>query len=633
MRKVFFLLMAIASLRVYAQKSIDKDHFYNLIKAKNYPQLLVDAHTLRKEVYGKIWLVDYYIAKANCGLGKPQNAIEWFNSSLKYPNVNNDIRKFLLAEMGSCNSGQASNAVLTSGVAMPDKSLLNITNLPTSGVMGKSGPIYNCKTPPQPVALLQPKSAAEFESRIFDLDKSAEAIVKYKTLLNTSYHISVSGRFLLITYGNNVLNKEQAAKTSELLERTYTFFSRYYNLRPPDKLLAVYLLPDKNILRQTALRVHGIKIPDANIGYSNIGDLSLLGISDLTHIGTLCHELFHLMIRTDVGDVSPWMDEGIASVYETSQWKGNDLKGDLENWRTDVLRDARRNMPEKMPQLRQFLNLNWDQFNGLETNDQCQGAINYAYGKHLMLYCQELGKLPELVASFKNRNQFISENEDYLRNDIELFEIAMNNPVDSIEKQFNQWMDKKYHLKLSSQTYIPNNSIQPVNVAKTPINQNQPMNTAAAGNQNMNQQTAQLEIPETGIANQAMQQNIANQTDTPDVTAQQSMETPGANDILGSLTLHVKIDNADKMGDSFAYTYYLEGDDNLLNSITEVYYQRNHSSMSEYKSKTFKKSTVRPDKFSFKAYQWGYIDTAYVYIVTTGGVRSETVLKTITYDK
>ncbi|HNW55178.1 MAG TPA: hypothetical protein PKN21_12960, partial [Bacteroidales bacterium] len=85
MRKVFFLLMAIASLRVYAQKSIDKDHFYNLIKAKNYPQLLVDAHTLRKEVYGKIWLVDYYIAKANCGLGKPQNAIEWFNSSLKYP--------------------------------------------------------------------------------------------------------------------------------------------------------------------------------------------------------------------------------------------------------------------------------------------------------------------------------------------------------------------------------------------------------------------------------------------------------------------------------------------------------------------------------------------------------------------
>ena len=156
--------------------------------------------------------------------------------------------------------------------------------------------------------------------------------MKYKTLLNTSYHISVSGRFLLITYGNNVLNKEQAAKTSELLERTYTFFSRYYNLRPPDKLLAVYLLPDKNILRQTALRVHGIKIPDANIGYSNIGDLSLLGISDLTHIGTLCHELFHLMIRTDVGDVSPWMDEGIASVYETSQFSRSPLRSFPFHW-------------------------------------------------------------------------------------------------------------------------------------------------------------------------------------------------------------------------------------------------------------------------------------------------------------
>ena len=107
------------------------------------------------------------------------------------------------------------------------------------------------------MALLQPNSATEFESRIFDLDKSVEAIQKYKTLLNANYHISVSGRFLLITYGNNVLNKEQAAKTSGLLERTYNFFCQYYNLRPPDKLLAVYLLPDKNILRQTALRVHG----------------------------------------------------------------------------------------------------------------------------------------------------------------------------------------------------------------------------------------------------------------------------------------------------------------------------------------------------------------------------------------
>ncbi|MFN8134145.1 MAG: hypothetical protein U0Z17_02540 [Bacteroidales bacterium] len=633
MRTVFLLLMAFASLCTHAQKSIDKDHFYNLIKAKNYPQLLVDAHMVRKEVYGKIWLVDYYIAKANCGLGKPQNAIEWFNSSLKYPNVNNDIRKFLLAEMGSCNSGQASNTVLTTGVAMPDKSLLNITNLPTSGVMGKSGPIYNCKTPPQPVALIQPKSAAEFESRIFDLDKSAEAIRKYKILLNANYHISVSGRFLLITYGNNVLNNEQASKISGLLERTYNFFCQYYNLRPPDKLLAVYLLPDKNILRQTALRVHGIKIPDANIGYSNLGDLSLLGISDLTHIGTLCHELFHLMIRTDVGDVSPWMDEGIASVYETSQWKDSQLKGDLENWRTDVLRNARWNMQEKIPRLRQFLNFNWDQFNGLETTDQCQGAINYAYGKHLMLYCQELGKLPILVSAFKDRNLFVSENEDYLGNDIELFEKALNNPIDSIEKQFNQWMDKTYHLKLSSQAYIPNNSFHPVNQANAPISQNIPRNTSDAGNQNIIQQTEQIEIPETGIANQAMQQNMANQTIITNAAVQKSLVKPEANEILDSLTLHVKIDNADKMGNSVAYSYYLEGDDILLDSIAEVYYQRNHPSMSEYKTKTYKKSTTRPDKFLFKAYQWGYIDSAYVYIVTTGGTQSETVLKTIKYDK
>ena len=159
------------------------------------------------------------------------------------------------------------------------------------------------------------------------------------------------------------------------------------------------------------------------------------------------------------------------------------------------------------------------------------------------------------------------------------------------------------------------------------------MNAAEAGNQNIIQQTEQIEIPETSIANQVVPQNIANQAIITNPAVQQSVLKPEANDILNSLTLHVKIDNADKMGDSFAYTYYLEADDDLLDGIAEVYYQRNHPGMSEYKSKTYKKSTARPGKFSFKAYQWGYVDTAYVYIVTTGGVRSETVLKTITYDK
>jgi len=85
MKAKILLIAMLAGLSCSAQKSIDKAYFYNLIKEQKYGQLLADAHKERNKVYGKIWLVDYYIAKASCGLGKPVNAVEWFNSSLKYP--------------------------------------------------------------------------------------------------------------------------------------------------------------------------------------------------------------------------------------------------------------------------------------------------------------------------------------------------------------------------------------------------------------------------------------------------------------------------------------------------------------------------------------------------------------------
>ncbi len=44
-----------------------------------------------------------------------------------------------------------------------------------------------------------------------------------------------------------------------------------------------------------------LRFPASNIGYSSLSDLSILGNSDAENIGTLYHELFHLMIRTDLG--------------------------------------------------------------------------------------------------------------------------------------------------------------------------------------------------------------------------------------------------------------------------------------------------------------------------------------------
>ncbi len=624
-----FIIVMMAGLSCQAQKSINKAHFNGLIKEQKYAQLLSDAHKERNEVYGKIWLVDYYIAKASCGLGKPGNAVEWFNSSLKYPNVNDEIRKFLLEEMGNCKNGQVNANRTVATIGMPDSRLLTQAYMPVSTSRGKMGPVYNCNFPAQEITTIRVVSIDELESRLFDIDKGDEAIKKYKTMLNGNYHINVSGRFLLITYGNNVLNSDQIAEASERLERTYKFYSSHYNLRPPDKLLAVYLLPDKNILRQTAKLVHGIKIPDANIGYSNLSDLSLVGISDVSHIGTLCHELFHLMIRTDVGDVPPWMDEGIASIYETSHWNGDELTGDYMNWRTDVLKTAKKTMSKKIPLLADFLKFTWRQFDGLESNDLCKAAINYAYGKHLMLYCQEQGKLTDLVTTVKNRINFTEGTDAVFLSDSALLEKVFNKNLATIEKDFNDWMYIKYKIKLDpnfyygedGKLYSRNNEVRTEDVSQpvAPANSmNQVMQTDAvpdAGNQQMVQQMPVETVP----------LNAMNMS-------RQSMPEFNADNIASSLAVHVKIDENDKSGQAVAYSYYIEGESNMLDNIREVNYQRNHESFHEFKSKSFIKSASRAKNFSMKGYQWGYVETVYVYIVLKDNSKSGTVLKTIVYD-
>jgi len=86
------------------------------------------------------------------------------------------------------------------------------------------------------------------------------------------------------------------------------------------------------------------------------------------------------------------------------------------------------------------------------------------------------------------------------------------------------------------------------------------------------------------------------------------------------------------MGNSVAFSYHIEGESQALDEIAEVNYRRNHESFQEYKSKSFKKSTDRSGKFLFKGYQWGSVETVYIYLVLKDRSKSATVLKTIVYD-
>jgi len=613
---LFLILLGFVS---QAQIKIDKQHFVDLLSEGRYGDVFREANEIRKKEYGKCLMVDYFIAKALCGDGYNKEAGLKFASILKNYKLSDENRNFIGSEKESCKVGVDPASRGTFNLSGRDFTNIMAMNLPEASVRGKMGMITNCKMPPQGMIYLRDVGMEELESRLFSIDQGDAAIIKYKSILNSNYHIGVSGRFLLITYGNTVLNQEQQAQTSKRLEQAYNFFISHYSLRPPDKLLAVYLLPDKNILRQTAKLVHGLKIPDANIGYSNISDLSLVGVSDATHIGTLCHELFHLMVRTDVGDVPPWMDEGIACIYETSKWVGNELVGEVNNWRSEVLTVASYEMKSKIPHLREFVNYNWQQFDGFESNDLCKASIDYAYGKLFMLYLQENSKLTDLFKAVKNRTEITSDTSVIFQTDVDLIEKTLNNNIEGIESKFNDWMNSKYYFKLGSPPISPGVSSAVTSDSDHVPNTDIP-NVSVQPAENSEQ--AKDMVQNVGVQQMVQQSEVA--------------ETHGialnANEILSSVTLHVKKDFNDKMGnDEIAYLYYLEGEGQMLDQIQEVNYQRNHHSFQEYK-KFFFKSNDRSKNFSFKGYQCGYIETVSVYLLMKDQTKSDVVLKKIVND-
>lgn len=113
--------------------------------------------------------------------------------------------------------------------------------------------------------------------------------------------------------------------------------------------------------------LHGLEVAFGTIGYSFKNDLSVSAVVRGPYAGTLKHELTHLLVRTNFGDIPPWLDEGLAALYEVSRLEGDYLRG-LPNWRAEVLK----RYWDGEPQVTELLGMNWKQFDvhGGRCNDR-----------------------------------------------------------------------------------------------------------------------------------------------------------------------------------------------------------------------------------------------------------------------
>lgn len=114
------------------------------------------------------------------------------------------------------------------------------------------------------------------------------------------------------------------------------FYVSKFQMNRPKYYISVFLLPSENKYLKFAERYHGTKLNPYSIGYSYFDDLSIVAIIPRAIYGSLQHELFHTLARSNFGDIPTWLDEGIAALYESSELRKDGIYG-LDNWRGAIL--------------------------------------------------------------------------------------------------------------------------------------------------------------------------------------------------------------------------------------------------------------------------------------------------------
>lgn len=367
-----------------------------LWSAQRYGEVLPLLISYRRAApYGRNEVVDYMIATSACRVvGREDLGRQMFRWLLGHYNLNPESRRMAQAELDRCPPAVRLVPVSLTHVGVGPAS--------TSGTRGKmfymlsrgeEVPMAN-----EPVKVFRAIPQEELEARRLPPARAAEAAARAAARAGPGYRAVAEGGFVV---ASRTHSEEQMRAIARGLERYLSFFVAAYGMTRPPHLVTTYLTPDAKELSKIAKQVHGIGVSGMSIGYSFRDDLSMVGIIPREVYGTLAHELFHLMVRRDFGDVPPWLDEGMAALYEVSRVRGDGSIRGIPNWRGPVLRE----LWGMRPSIAEVVRADWRAFEAEGAGEPVRQAANHAMARYLVLFLQERGKLPAVFEAFRARRR------------------------------------------------------------------------------------------------------------------------------------------------------------------------------------------------------------------------------------
>ena len=173
------------------------------------------------------------------------------------------------------------------------------------------------------------------------------------------------------------------------VRRAYRALTKTFFDAKPDRPIAVYLFRDKRTYEDYCVRRYGEK-PSTPYGFYQPAERKLV-MNIATGSGTLVHEIVHPLLAADFPAAPPWLNEGMASLYEMCQLTDDRIRGCV-NWRLPFLQEAVEK--KTLIPLRELVALPSGEF-------YRRYSVPYAESRYLCMYLQEKGLLVRLYKAFR----------------------------------------------------------------------------------------------------------------------------------------------------------------------------------------------------------------------------------------
>jgi len=397
-----------------------------------YSEVLPLLITYRKGPYGRNLEVDYMIATSLCRIPDSQElGYKYFGWILANYSLDEKSREVVEKEMrqSALSNNQPILIAFKNAQGRSSGGVKGVVRGKTFYWLDENSSIIS-----EPIRVIRDISIEELTSRLFEPSNRESGVTHVKEQMGPQFKVEAVNHFILTSSSGHTQAKLQGMGQS--LEKVLRFFASQYKMPIPSYLITIYLVPDTWELQKLAEKIHGIEIWETSIGYSFQDDLSIVGVipSESMYVGTLAHELFHLMVRNDFGDIPPWMDEGMAALYEVMKITENSVVG-LPNWRGRVLKE----FWNLRPSIEELLKMDWRSFDE-ENGYVIQQATNHAMARYFILYLQDKKKLVEVYNIFRDR-KVEDVQKDPGTDAMNLLKKVLQQTLSKVDKDFTQWFN------------------------------------------------------------------------------------------------------------------------------------------------------------------------------------------------